>query len=345
MKISFIVPVYNCEKYIESCIYGIESIGLKEYEILLVDDGSTDNSGYLCDNFADRNKKIQCIHQQNQGVSSARNKGLKVAKGDYIFFADADDTIEPLLFLNLIKELEKESGIDIVIFGLSFDYYNKNVLYYRDELKAPLSGVKNSALWIKDLQELFYANSLSPIWNKLFKRSFLIQNGLYLREDMFLYEDLEYSLRCMTYCDNILFRPEIIYHYHRREESGQRLRRINHISLLVGQLEAAFNNLLKEKCLQEKQNITENILLILYLILAREKIAVSNFKEIGMVCDDFAEWYYARDYQDIGHEKAFINDLLKHNIVNLIIRRDYTMIRHKIAVKVKSSAFYKKRIN
>lgn len=345
MKISFIVPVYNCEKSLESCIYGIESIGLNEYEILLIDDGSTDNSGYVCDNLVQKNKKIQCIHQLNQGVSVARNNGLKVAKGDYIFFVDADDTIESSLFFDLITELEKEPEIDMVIFGLSFDYYNKNVLYYRDELKPPLTGIKNSTLWIQELQKLYYANALSPIWNKLFKRSFLIKNELYLREDMFLYEDLEYSLRCMTYCDNILFRPDVIYHYHRHEESAWRLRRIDHISSLVGQLETAFTNLLKEKHEQEKQVITENILLILYLVLAREKIAVSNFKEIGNICDDFAAWYNAKGYLENRTKQIFVNDLLKHRVAKLVIRRDYTVLRHKIAVKIKSSALYKMRNN
>ena len=338
MKISFIIPVYNCEQFLEPCVYGIECIGAIDYEIILVDDGSTDNSMYICDKLAKKNKKIHCIHQKNQGVSVARNNGLKISNGDYIFFIDADDTIEPKRFFYLIKKLEKDSTINMAIFGVSFDYYNNNRLYRQEKMKPPLEGVKDRSLWIEELQKLYYANSLSPIWNKIFKRSFLIDNQLYLRNDMFLYEDLEYSVRCMAHCDRILFEPEIIYHYRQNEGNvGSRLKRLHHISSLIDEIEVAFSRLIEMKNTEKVHCEIKKILLTLYLVLVKEKITVSKFGEIACICDEFAAWYKDNNhYIASKNEEIFINILVKRKVVKLIIGRNYMLLRHKIAIKIKS---------
>ena len=107
-KFSFIIPVYNCEKYLEKCVDKIKDINLNTYEIILVDDGSEDSSGSLCDRLAHENKVIHCMHQKNQGVSAARNTGLKTADGDYVIFLDADDTMEPEKMHELLGKIEEE---------------------------------------------------------------------------------------------------------------------------------------------------------------------------------------------------------------------------------------------
>lgn len=344
-KFSFIIPVYNCADYIKQCVESICKICIEKYEIILVNDGSTDDSEQVCKELLNMFNTIKYVYQRNQGVSAARNKGLSIADGDFVIFLDADDTIESQKFFMLLKKIEKQADIDIAILGHSFDYYHNKILYRRDEMKTSLTGVKSSSVWMQNLWELYSTNSLNPIWNKVFKRSFLIDNELYFRRDMFLYEDLEYSLRCITHCENILFEPDIIYHYRQSEGTVLRLKRISHIPIIINEIEKALDNLLIAKQEVEKRNVTEKIVVTLYLILAREKISVSNLKEIGTVCDDFAVWFCDRNYQGIRSEQAFIDILLKHRVANLVVRRYYTALRHKIAVKVKSSAFYKKRIN
>ena len=94
-RFSFIIPVYNCKQYLTGCIGSIEEIQLDNYEVLLIDDGSTDGSGDLCDVIAHKNHCVRCYHQKNRGVSAARNKGLELATGNYVLFIDADDQIEP----------------------------------------------------------------------------------------------------------------------------------------------------------------------------------------------------------------------------------------------------------
>ncbi len=99
MKLSIIVPVYNVEKYLHKCVDSILSQTLTDFECILVDDGSTDNSSVICDEYAAKDPRIVVIHKQNGGLSSARNTGLDISQGDYIGFVDSDDWIEPEMYM------------------------------------------------------------------------------------------------------------------------------------------------------------------------------------------------------------------------------------------------------
>lgn len=109
IMISVIVPIYNVEEYLPACIESILNQTYKDFEILLIDDGSTDNSGKICDKYAGKDKRCIVIHQQNKGLSGARNTGLDNVKGEYISFIDGDDYIHPQMFEILYKEIEKEN--------------------------------------------------------------------------------------------------------------------------------------------------------------------------------------------------------------------------------------------
>lgn len=346
MKVSFIIPVYNCGRYLNKFIREIEAVGLHNYEIILVNDGSTDDSGNICDEIAKENEKICCIHQKNQGVSSARNHGLQAASGDYVCFFDADDDIEPEKLYELLRSIEKEETvIDIAFFGMAFDYYYKGKMYRRDEMMTPLQGIQDEKRWSQRLEDLFYSNSLSPIWNKVFRREFLIEYGLYFSKDMFIYEDLEYSLRCMSYCSNILFEPCVIYYYRQSEDegnAGRRLMRIEYISSIVDQIETAFDKL-EEHADQATEKEINHILISLYLVLAREKITVSSVKQIRQICGDFADWYRRHNNIEIPAEsKAYARVLLESKIMRILLKREYTEVRHRIAVGVKNTGVYQR---
>ena len=102
IKVSIIIPVYNVEKYLEECVNSILNQKIKNYEIILVDDGSTDSSGEICDKMSANNQEITVIHQKNQGLSEARNSGIKKATGEYLMFVDSDDFINENVNLNKI---------------------------------------------------------------------------------------------------------------------------------------------------------------------------------------------------------------------------------------------------
>lgn len=343
MFISVVIPVYNCCSTLRNTVDSVIRANLWDYEILLIDDGSTDGSSELADRLAKENEVIHGIHQENAGVSAARNRGLAEAIGDYILFIDADDTVEPELLRNLTDKLAEASDIDMAVFGLTFDYYRKGTLYRRDEILPSFSGIQTEEDCISHLMELFSSNSLSPVWNKIFRRSMLSKNDLCLREDMFLYEDLEFSLRAMEHCNRILFEPTAIYHYRQSEDegnAGRRLQKIEHIPSLVDSIESALDSLsrIKKEVLQPQKM---DILTGLYLVLAREKIDVSNRKAIQQICDDFALW--AASHPSLCIDNKYYSMLLHRQVFLLSIKKYHSKLRHAVAIRVKSTKWYQKR--
>ena len=118
--VSIIVPVYNCKPYLEDCIQSVLAQDYGNLELLLIDDGSTDGSGQICDQYAHYDK-LRVIHQKNQGVSATRNTGIRLASGDLILFLDSDDTIEPSMVSTMVADIEKEQA-DCAFCGMIHDY-------------------------------------------------------------------------------------------------------------------------------------------------------------------------------------------------------------------------------
>ncbi len=156
MKLSIIVPVYKAEKYISRCVDSILAQTFKDFELILIDDGSPDNSGNICDEYAEKDNRIKVIHQQNKGCSAARNAGIKQAQGEYIGFVDSDDWINSLMYEKLLEILEKydadivKSGFDLTdgkdshsyeLFDKSLTVEEENILDYY------YMGAKGSVIW------------------------------------------------------------------------------------------------------------------------------------------------------------------------------------------------------
>ena len=202
MDYSFIIPVYNCKEYLSACVESIQAVGAKAYEILLIDDGSTDGSGELCDTLAARYPEIRVVHQANSGASAARNRGIREAEGENVLFLDADDSIDSEALGAILADPRCHQA-DLVIFGLTFDYYYHGSCYRRDPLYFEAEGILTEETWGNAFEELFLRNSLSPVWNKVYKREILQRHRLELNERMFLYEDFEFVLRFLRqHCAN-----------------------------------------------------------------------------------------------------------------------------------------------
>ena len=127
-KISIIVPVYQAEKYISKCIESIVNQAYKNLEIILIDDGSTDSSGEICDRYGERDKRIVVVHTPNKGVSAARNCGLDIATGDYITFVDSDDFLDLQMYSEMIQVAEKYS-CDVVMCDCIKEFKGKSEKY------------------------------------------------------------------------------------------------------------------------------------------------------------------------------------------------------------------------
>jgi glycosyltransferase involved in cell wall biosynthesis len=213
MRFSLIVPVYNCNGALPACVESIQHQTLDDFELLLVDDGSIDGSGALCDLLASRDDRIRVFHKENGGASSARNLGLKHADSEYILFIDGDDTIEPNLLEQISLNLSAAAP-QMLIFGMAFDYYSDaGRLVRTNDLSVKHSGSFSADELLTSFSEFFNDNALSSACNKVFSGVILRENGLLFSENMTLYEDLDFVLRYLLNCDQITCMDRVFYHY------------------------------------------------------------------------------------------------------------------------------------
>lgn len=204
-EISIIVPVYNMEKYLPQCVESIIAQTFTDWELLLVDDGSKDSCGVMCDEWAKRDERIKVIHKENSGQADSRNMALKIAKGRYIGFADSDDWAEPKMYETMYS-MAKQYDADIVICGYSDEYINRTKVYNDDGKIVVYS--RNEAL-----ERLIYDNEIrSYLWDKLFKREMLTDE---MPKGM-IFEDYAIMPRWFANASKIVSVHEPLYHYRQR---------------------------------------------------------------------------------------------------------------------------------
>ena len=192
--ISVIVPVYNTERYLERCIQSILAQIYTDFELLLIDDGSTDSSGVICERYAELDSRVRVFHKENGGASSARNVGLDNARGEFVGFVDADDYVLPEFLSNFINIC---NGEDLLVQGIIPDYSISSEYIIK---KASIEYNGNIQDWMIGLsgREMFGA-----LWNKLFKRSIIEFNKLRLNETFRFLEDEEFLLRYLTLSESV----------------------------------------------------------------------------------------------------------------------------------------------
>ena len=206
MKLSIIIPVYNIIKYLDRCIRSIVSQSFDDFEILLIDDGSTDGSGGFCDDWKDWDRRIRVFHKPNGGVSSARNLGLEKAEGEFITFVDGDDYILPGMYERMMT-LQGEHDTDITICGFATEKKPDGLFvpYYScDETKILSQQEQVKCL----LTNTFYTCSC---WDKIFRRELV--NDLRFDEKITHYEDLLFCYETMKRSKSAIFISEPLYHY------------------------------------------------------------------------------------------------------------------------------------
>lgn len=210
--ISIIVPIYNVEPYLSKCLDSIFSQTFTNWECILVDDGSTDKSGIICDEYACKDPRIQVIHKENGGVSSTRNRGISVAKGKYLYFSDADDELLPNCLAVLYENMEEH--VDLVTASyIRFEYGIVN----------PEKIKKDSCLFT--IGEYLENISTFPnariceryCYTKLFRKSIIDDNNLKFNEDFAYREDVLFLYSYVVLCHNKIAGVNIpVYNYFRR---------------------------------------------------------------------------------------------------------------------------------
>lgn len=210
IKISVIVPVYNVEKYINKCIGSILNQTLKEFELILINDGSTDSSGDICDKFSAIDSRVKVIHKNNEGVSVARNIGIKMAKGEFIQFIDSDDWIEINMLENLLKKIKSDKS-DVVFQGAIFEDYKGRIIL-EEKTKVDIIQKVNSN--IQQSAVLLTKNSLfGYTWCKMFRRDIIEDNKIMFDETLTLAEDEKFTCDYFKFVNKISVLEKGYYHY------------------------------------------------------------------------------------------------------------------------------------
>ncbi len=215
---SIIVPVYNTEKELERCVNSVTCQTYRDFELILVDDGSKDNSGALCDVLAEADTRIVVVHQQNSGSSEARNTGIRIAKGQYLIFVDSDDMWDdPDALHGIADVIEKNPGVDVVCFGVKI--FDDDGTFVKARIPASLKESEKSKEAV--LRQLVYSNQyFSASYVKVLRRGFFIDNDLFFVKGLISGEDGEWSARVMVCCNSIDVFSNGFYKRIRRKEGG-----------------------------------------------------------------------------------------------------------------------------
>lgn len=214
---SVIVPIYKVEKYLNKCVDSILSQTYRDFEVILVDDGSPDKCPQICDEYAKKDKRVRVIHKKNAGLVAARNTGIKEAKGNYICYVDGDDWVFNNLLQTVWDKAINKYDVEMVVYGAVRHFSNnqekipKDVpegLYNKDKLRTDVYPYM-----MYDSRKPFCTGLVFPAaWNKIFKREFLLKH--YCEEERIrMGEDNAFVFECLYAAENVFFCDDILYIY------------------------------------------------------------------------------------------------------------------------------------
>lgn len=280
--VSIIVPVYNVEEYLPKCLDSIVSQTYKDIEIILVDDGSSDNSGSICDEYASSDSRIKVIHKVNGGVSSARNCGIRISKGKYVCFIDSDDTVENTYVEVLVSSYLGED-VELVLCNIKDIYHNK--FYNKREIIKNLSGI-----FFDDYHKL--VNLLRVPVIKLYRADIIKSNNLYFKEKVNSAEDQIFNFQYYRFVKKYLYNDSALYNYYHRTN--------NSLSQKCT-LKAYENNL--EKLSIEKEFLEQNKIFMAKNILTEH--AITCIVEFGIIEDN--NNYYSQFLNRVHNVLVYID--------------------------------------
>ncbi len=230
--ISVILPCYNVENYIKRGLNSILSQSYENWEAILVDDGSIDATGKICDEYAIKDSRFVVVHKKNGGVSEARNVGIDKAVGKYLYFMDPDDWIEPNCFYRCIEEFNKDN-VDVVQFGRYWCWGDSKTnedkikydTYTHDEIvvtyTGPMMGLNQNALnhWYKG-ENIWKYKKCWQVFCFMFKRSLIVDNNIRFIPKIRMFEDILFAIECTYYSNKLVAIPDILYNYDQRDDGA-----------------------------------------------------------------------------------------------------------------------------
>lgn len=316
-KVSIIIPVYNVAEYLKQCLDSIYSQVKDNYEVILIDDGSSDNSGKICDEYAANDNRIIVIHKENGGLSDARNAGIKIATKEYIYFVDSDDWLAPNAISTLL-DFAIENNCEVVQSGLYYAY--NDYLLYDNSRKSPF--ILNREQAMKELIKNDYIKNFA--WGKLYKTE-IVKKHLFVKGVYF--EDSYWQHHIIHETSNYGVIPTPLYYYRQRNESISGTFSLKILDLLKGYERRLlfismkypqYTNLMAKKLWE----ITANILISTNSNAnANDRIAINNYwiKINNKYASFFNDAYRYSPLYFIGKRHLLILKL--NNLIQRILNR------------------------
>lgn len=297
--LSIIIPVYNSENYLEACIESILKQSFMDYEIILIDDGSTDRSGSICDAYSIKDKRIKVFHVINGGPSKARNYALTIASGRYVEFIDSDDCIEPEALVQIYEKVS-ENNAEVFVMNTNIVDGNDNVI---DFLKAPHIGrstVDNIICSLTIMSKPIYMHYL---WNKWYSLEFLKKNSISFCENIKLGEDFLFNCEIFKLAEVVKGVDVSLYRYFRRnnESLSSCVFRVDDLQRRRI-MDSAFIDLYKSRNL--------------YNVEIRERIDGM----IGRMTLESVNRVFGKNHPDSNKQEEYVNEFLDSEYYNYLIK-------------------------
>lgn len=210
MMLSLIIPIYNASTYLAFSLESLLSQPFQDFELILVDDGSTDASPSICDEYAAKDERIRVLHEPHSGVANSRQVGLEAAKGMYILYVDADDQVDSCMIADMYQVVVDQEA-DLVLCDYRELTHEGEV--YRKQEPTALDGVAV-------LEDILDGKLYGALWNKMMRREWLLQTKAAFPQRLTMREDLVFLSQCLPYASKIAYLPKAYYGYERRNASA-----------------------------------------------------------------------------------------------------------------------------
>lgn len=338
IKVSVIVPVYNAEKYIATCVESILSQTLQELEVIFINDGSTDQSRQIIENYKKVNPQIKLINQENQGVSMARNAGLQAATGEYVGFVDADDYIEKDMYSTL-HNAAVQSNCDVVISNFESEIEGHKVI---TRYPFPLNTILIRDYIEREILTYFLkSDQLNTACNKLYKRKVINDNKVKFPEKVALGEDGLFNMRFFKHALCTIYLDYTGYYY--REVAGSATRNIVEKDYFKRALEMYTLDISDFGISPKRVKQLRSIRLInsvmayayVYLKSSKELSFSQRLKYVNqMITNPFVRealpYFYSEVYGTLGRYERFVADMIrKRSTIGLYCGMTYSKLRNK----------------
>jgi glycosyltransferase involved in cell wall biosynthesis len=271
--ISIVVPVYNVEKYLERCVQSVIHQSVRDWELILVDDGSPDRCPKMCDDYAKQDKRIKVVHQENGGLSNARNAGIALAEGKYLMFLDSDDwlvedsltqlTKLPLADMDLCfvdymevygdKETYKKD------FNQDFINFQKDAVYNKSKLELAMNGL---------YRDKGCTASIGSVWSVIYRTGFVKENEILFPWNTALQEDRPFLLKCLSFTDRIFYQSVAFVNYYMNIGSLSTMSydgKTDYVINIFDRLRAYVKNIPQERMPMDSSKLFDYVILITFL--------------------------------------------------------------------------------